>query len=65
MNTPGNDCSECFCGKVDDLNPADDREAGEESHGASDQAHLSVHFHLRVFLNVVKCRRVKEDLNNP
>ena len=56
MDMPGNDGKECFCGKVDDLNPTD---------GASNQAHLSFNFHFRVLINVIKCCRFKEDLDKP
>ena len=31
LNMPGNDAGECFCHKVDDLDPADNRESGEKS----------------------------------
>ena len=49
--------------KEDDLDPADDGEPGEESHGASDEAQLGLHLDLLVFLNVVEGRCVKVDLH--
>ena len=49
--------------KKDDLNPADDGEAGEESHGASNETQLGLRLDLLVSLDVVKGGRVKVDLN--
>ena len=48
--------------KDDDLNPADDGEASEESHGASNETQLGLRLDLLVFLDVVKSGRVKVDL---
>ena len=47
--------------KEDDLNAADDGEAREESHCASDETQLSLRFDLLVSLDVVKGGRVKVD----
>ena len=47
--------------KQDDLNAADDGEAAEESHGASDEAQLGLRLDLLVSLDVVKGCRVKVD----
>ena len=47
----------------DDLDTAHDREACEESHGASDETDLGVNLDLAVSLNVVKGCRVKVDLD--
>ena len=47
--------------KEDDLNPTDDGESSEESHGASNQTQLGLHLDLLVSLNVVKGCRVKVD----
>ena len=49
--------------KEDNLNPTDDGEAGEESHGASNETQLGLRLDLLVPLDVVKSGRVKEDLN--
>ena len=49
--------------KVADLDPADDREAGEEPHGAADEADLGLQLHLLVKLNVVEGGSGKEDLD--
>ena len=49
--------------KQDDLNAADDGEAAEEPHGASDETQLGLSLDLLVSLNVVKGGRVKEDLH--
>ena len=45
--------------KVDDLNPTDNREASEESHGASNETQLGLRLDLLVSLDVVKGSRVK------
>ena len=47
----------------DDLDAAHDREACEESHGASDETDLGVNLDLAVFLYVVEGCRVKVDLD--
>ena len=47
----------------DNLNPTDDGESSEESHGASNETQLSLGLDLLVSLNVVKGRRVKVDLH--
>ena len=44
--------------KEDDLNPADDGEASEESHGASNETQLGLRLDLLVSLDVVKGGRV-------
>ena len=49
--------------KEDDLNPTDDGEACEESHGASNKAQLGLHLDLLVSLDVVEGGRVKVDLH--
>ena len=49
--------------KEDDLNPTDDGEACEESHGAPNKAQLGLHLGLLVSLDVVKGGRVKINLN--
>ena len=49
--------------KEDDLNPTDDGEACEESHGASNKAQLGLHLGLLVSLDVVEGGCVKVDLN--
>ena len=43
----------------DDLNPTDDGEASEESHGASNETQLGLRLDLLVSLDVVKGGRVK------
>ena len=50
--------------KIDDLRPAEDREAGEESHGAADQTQLCIRLDPLVPLDLVKRGRVEEDLDN-
>ena len=49
--------------KEDDLHPADDGEASEESHGASNETQLGLRLDLLVSIDVVKGGRVKVDLN--
>ena len=49
--------------KEDDLNPADDGESSEESHGASNEAQLGLQLYLLVSLDVVEGCRVKVDLH--
>ena len=49
--------------KEDDLNPADDGESSEKSHGASNEAQLGLQLDLLVFLYVVEGCRVKVDLH--
>ena len=44
--------------KEDDLNPTDDGEASEESHGASNETQLGLRLDLLVSLDVVKGGRV-------
>ena len=48
---------------VDDFNPAEDGEAGEEPHGSANEAELATDCHLPISLNLVKGSSVKEDLN--
>ena len=47
----------------DDLNPTDDGEASEESHGASNETQLGLRLDLLVSPDVVKGGRVKVDLH--
>ena len=49
--------------KEDDLNPADDGESREESHGSTNQAQLGLCLDLLVSLDVVEGGRVEVDLN--
>ena len=49
--------------KEDNLNPTDDGEASEESHGASNETQLGLRLDLLVSLDVVKGGCVKVDLN--
>ena len=49
--------------KEDDLNPTDDGEASEESHGASNETQLGLRLDLLVSLDVVEGGRVKVDLH--
>ena len=55
-------CHEQFDGKVDDLDPTEDGEAGEEPHGAADEAELGFQCHLHVSLYLVIGGRVEVDL---
>ena len=48
--------------KEDDLDPADDGEASEESHGSSNKTQLGLGLDLLVSLDVVKGRCAKVDL---
>ena len=49
--------------KEDDLDPADDGEASEESHGASNKTQLGLRLDLLVSLDVVKGGRAEKDLH--
>ena len=49
--------------KEDNLNPTDDGEASEESHGDSNETQLGLRLDLLVSLDVVKGGRVKVDLH--
>ena len=49
--------------KEDNLNPTDDGEASEESHGASNETQLGLRLDLLVSLDVVEGGRVEVDLN--
>ena len=49
--------------KEDDLNPTDDGETSEESHGASNETQLGLCLDLLVSLDVVEGGRVEVDLN--
>ena len=49
--------------KEDDLDPADDGEPSEETHGASNETQLGLRLDLLVSLDVVEGRRVKVDLH--
>ena len=52
-----------FDSKVDDLNPTEDGEAGEEAHGAADEAKLGLQGHLHILLYLVIGGRVEVDLD--
>ena len=72
-------CSDCFLlrpaspggsegreeldGVVDDLDTTEDGEAGEESHGAADEAELGLQGHLHISLHLVVGGRVEVDLD--
>ena len=61
---PGNSHGhEEFDGEVDDLDPTEDGEAGEEPHGAADEAELGLQGHLHIPLYLVIGGRVKVDLD--
>ena len=49
--------------KEDDLNPTDNGEASEKSHGASNETQLGLLLDLLVSLDVVEGGRVKVDLH--
>ena len=49
--------------KKDNLNPTDDGEPSEESHGASNKTQLGFRLDLLVSLDVVKGGRVKTNCN--
>ena len=49
--------------KEDNLNPADDGEPSEESHGASNETQLGLRLDLLVSFDVVKGGRVKTNCN--
>ena len=49
--------------KVYHLDPTEDGEAGEEPHGAADEAELGLQGHLHIALYLVECRRVHVDLD--
>ena len=51
-----------FDGEVDDLDPTEDGEAGEEPHGAADKAELGLQGHLYIPLYLVIGGRVKVNL---
>ena len=50
-------------GEVDDLNPTEDGEAGEEPHGAADEAELGLQGHLHIPLYLVIGGSVEVDLD--
>ena len=50
--------------KVDNFDSADDWEASEEAHGASDETDLALQLDLLVSLDLVEGGRVKVDLDN-
>ena len=52
-----------LAGVVDDLDPTEDGEAGEEPHGAADEAELGLQGHLHILLYFVIGGRVKVDLD--
>ena len=52
-----------FYSKVDNLNPTEDGEAGEEPHGAADETNLGGQSHLHIPFNLVIGGRVKVDLD--
>ena len=49
--------------KVDDLDPTEDGEAGEEPHGAANEAKLGLQGHLHIPLYLVVGGSVKVDLD--
>ena len=49
--------------KKDNLNPTDDGEASQESHGASNETQLGLRLDLLVSLDVVKGGRGKVDIH--
>ena len=49
--------------KEDDLDATDDGKPTKESHGASYETQLTLELDLRVSLNLVEGRCVKEDVN--
>ena len=53
-----------FGQKADDLDPTDDGEPSEESHGASNETQLGLELDLLVSLDLVEGGRVKVDLDN-
>ena len=48
---------------VDDLDPTEDGEAGEEPHGSTDEAELGLQGHLHIPLYLVVGCRVEVDLD--
>ena len=54
---------EQFDCEVDNLDPTEDGEAGEEPHGAADEAELGLQGHLHISLYLVVGRRVEVDLD--
>ena len=60
----GTDSQKVLDGKVEYLHPAEDGEAGEESHGAADKTELGVDRHLHVSLYLVIGCRIKINLNH-
>ena len=52
-----------FDGKVDYLDPTEDGEAGEEPHGAANEAELGLQGHLHIPLYLVICGRGEVDLD--
>ena len=52
-----------LAGKVDDLDPTEDGEAGEEPHGATNEAKLGLQGHLHIPLYHVIGGCVKVDLD--
>ena len=52
-----------FSSIVENLNPTEDGEAGEEPHGATNEAELGLQGHLNVPLYLVVGGRVEVDLN--
>ena len=48
---------------VDDLHPTEDGEAGEEPHGAADEAELGLQGHLHIPLYLIIGGRVEVDVN--
>ena len=59
----GSEGHEELDGVVDDLDPTEDGEAGEESHGAADEAELGLQGHLHIPLYLVIGRSVEVDLD--
>ena len=52
-----------FYSKVDYLDPTENREAGEEPHGAADEADLGCQSHLHIPFNLIIGGCVEVDLN--
>ena len=59
----GSEGREELDGVEDDLDPTEDGEAGEESHGAAGEAELGLQGHLHIPLYLVIGRCVKVDLD--
>ena len=64
-SSPPRDSSwhEEFCSKVENLDATENGKAGEEPHGAADEADLSGYSHLDILLYLVIGGRVKVNLD--